>query len=476
MYVLASAQGRGAPVDALLLEAADRLGGLIRTERVGEFLFEAGPDSFLTEKPEAAVLARELGLGASLIGSNDAARQTYILHRNRLRPLPQDWSLFVPSGVWSAILSGLLPVSGLLAIASEPFRFRRAVGNRSADLSVAQFVRRHFGNALLENAAEPLVAGIYGGDAERLSAGSALPRLVALERTYGSLMRGIAQVNVSRTSDEPVFTTVRDGIEQLVQALTGRLKHAPQARMHLGVRATGIERTARLAGEPGANGQSCKYRIWTHNGASFEADAVILALPAFECANVLQTFDAKLAAELQAIPYTPAVIVNLGYPVWPGNLPQGFGFLVPRRAGRRLLACTFVHAKFPFRAPKGGALLRCFLGGARDPGAVETEDEELTSLVLKELREIAGIRAAPSLTRVDRWPRAMPQYVVGHHETLSRIWKSLGSHPGLFLAGNAYSGVGISDSIRTAKAAAEQALQRSIHNSKPEISDSGMES
>jgi protoporphyrinogen/coproporphyrinogen III oxidase len=447
---LASAQENGIDVEPLLLEATDRLGGLIRTERVDDFLIEAGPDSFLTEKPDALALAKELGLDGSLIGSNDAGRRTYIFHRNRLVPLPEGWLLFVPRRASSTITSRLLPVSSLIATLSEGFRLRRFETGKSADESVAAFVRRHFGDGMLENVADPLLAGIYGGDTEQLSVQSVLPRFWSLERRYGSLIRGLAKAKPSGKSPGPIFTTLRCGMEQLVESVVARAADSIRERIHLGIRAAAVE----ARGHPA----SSRYTIRCETGEGFEADSVILALPAYECARLLRTLDPGLAADLEAIPYTPAITVALGYPVRPINLPQGFGFLVPRKAGRRLLACTFVQSKFSFRVPDKGALLRCFLGGARDAGIMQMDDQQLASLVVGELGEMLGVRSTPAFFRVYRFPSAMPQYVVGHEERVSRISSALDRHPGLFLAGNSYSGIGISDSIRTAKSAVEKAV------------------
>jgi protoporphyrinogen/coproporphyrinogen III oxidase len=454
LHGLVSARRNGVAVEPFLLEASDRLGGLIRTERVDGFVVEAGPDSFLTEKPDAIAFAKELGLEASLIGSNDALRRTYIFHRNRLVALPEGWLLFVPPRVGSAITSQLLPVSSLVLTFAEVFRFWRFGRNDSSDESVAAFVRRHFGDGMLGNIVDPLLAGIYGGDPEQLSVRSVLPRFRTLELRYGSLIRGLAKANGPRTASGPIFTTLRNGMDQLVQSVA-RGDNSPAQGVHLGVRAIAIEAHAGL---PEQRCDAGRYAIRCDTGASFQADGIILALPAFECAKLLRTVDERLAADLQAIPYTPAVTVALGYAVQPANLPVGFGFLVPRKAGRRLLACTFVQGKFSFRAPEGAALLRCFLGGARDSSVLQMNDQELISLVLQELRGMLGIRETPAFVRLYRFPLAMPQYLVGHEDRVSRIWAALGRHPGLFLAGNSYSGIGISDSIRLAKAAAEKAL------------------
>lgn len=446
-------------MEPFLIEATGHLGGLIRSERVSEFVVEAGPDSFLTLKAEGITLAKELGLGPALIGSNDSSRRTYILRRNRLVPLPADFHLFVPRRLGSALNSPLLPLFSRLAAACERYRSRSFKRQKRSDEPVSEFVRRHFGAGMVENIAEPLMAGIYGGDVARLSVRSALPGIFAIEQQYGSLIRGVAKTNSTREGAGPVFMTLKEGMKQLVDSLVASLKGPDDGRLRIytGSRASVIEAGSCLTSDS-ARPPATAYAIRTQTGQSMEADAVILALPAFESAKVLHSINPGLASELAAIPYTSAAIVTLGYTTDLAKLPPGFGFLTPAKSGRRVRACTFVHSKFPFRAPEPGALLRCFLGGARDASVVEESDEELTSVVVQELKEVLGIRTLPSFTRVYRWPQAMPQYVVGHEARISRISAALEKQPGVFLAGNAYSGVGLSDCIRTAKEAAERVL------------------
>ncbi len=456
LYALARARREGAPIEPFLIEASPRPGGVIQTERIENFTFECGPDSFLTEKPEAAALAEELGLGGQLTGSNDVRRRTYILHRNRLVPLPEGLVLFIPARVGSVLRSPLLPFSSRLAIVRD--YFRRPVKRRhdTDDEPVAQMVRRHFGAGMLENIAAPLLEGVYGGDSERLSARSVLPRFCALEKQYGSLARGILKSRAQKPASRPLFTTLRGGLDQLVHKLVEKASTEGGAgRMLLGTRVAALEAGASARGP-------IAYSIHCDNGQSVSADALILALPAFECGRVLNGIRPSLATELAAIPYTSAVTVSLAYRLRPASLPEGFGFLVPRTAGCPLLACTFVHDKFPFRAPAESASLRCFLGGARDPEVVELDSEALCSLAIRELRRILGIAEPPLFSTVYRWPRAMPQYVVGHEERVGRIRSEIAKTAGLFLAGSAYSGVGISDCIRSARAAAAQSVEFAV--------------
>jgi oxygen-dependent protoporphyrinogen oxidase len=457
-YTLAKARKHGAPVSEFLLEAGNRLGGVIRTDLVEGFVLEGGPDSFISEKPEAAQLCAELGLGDSLIGSNDDERQTYILHNGTLVPLPEGLMLLVPTRIWPFFSTPLLPLSGKLMVATE--WFVTPTKPRETDESVASFVRRHFGSAMVDNIVEPLLAGVYGGDANSLSVESVLPRFREMEHEYGSLIRGAAAArrqwkkamkgrSRAGQSASSLFMTLEGGLGELVAALQSKLE---PSRIHLGQRVVSIERIEPHWKSP--------YRIRCESGQTYEADSIILALPVHACASFFSFIKEDLAEAFRAVPYSSAITVNLGFdePV-SAALPPGFGFLVPRKEKSRLLACTFVHKKFPHRAPPGKALLRCFLGGTRDPQVFELSNNEIILIVRRELRTILGVDAAPMFTHISRWQSSMAQYTVGHAARIMRINSLIEKYPRLYLAGNAFSGVGLSDCIRTAQVAAKKAIE-----------------
>ena len=458
-YILARARSRGAPVDEFLIEAGDRLGGVVRTERVEGFLVEGGPDSFIAEKPEAAELCKELGLGDQLIGSNDRERKTYILHSGRLVPLPDGLMFLVPTSIWPVMTSSLLSAKSKWGPVAELFSSQPS-NTQSADESVADFIVRHFGKEMLDNIAEPLLAGVYGGDAAALSVASVLPRFRDMERKHGSLVRGALKLKKQRNKSmraagggpkretTPLFMTLKNGLGDLIQALAQRIE---PSRLCFGRRVVAIDRSG-----PERN---ATYRIHCEQDIVYDADAVVLALPAHECARVLSRLDSELADNLRSIPYSSALTVALGFNAGiAGSLPAGFGFLVPCKERRRLLACTFMHKKFSGRTPEGKALLRCFLGGSRDPSVLNFTDAEILSIVRQELCSILKIEAEPLFCRVFRWPAAMAQYTVGHSEKIERVTQQIQKHPQLFLAGNAYSGIGLSDCIRAGKRAADQIL------------------
>ena len=455
-YTLAQARRGGASIEETLFEAGDRLGGVIFTERIDDFLIEAGPDSFLAEKPEAAALCRELGLGDSLMGSNDRERRTYILHRGKLVPLPDGLMLLVPTRLWPMATTPLLPLGDKLAIAAEWFRRPPQSSAAGEDESVASFVERHFGKAMVENIVDPLLAGVYGGDCRRLSIRSVLARFWEMEQKHGSLTRATLRARRERLKKMqneggsagnplPLFMTLREGLGRMVEALAARLDGE---RNRLATRIASIE----VTGE--------RYIIRRSDGAVEEADAVVLAMPAHACARLCSGLSAPLAQLLGEIPYSSSMTVSLAFDAGArAKLPAGFGFLVPRKENRRMLACTFVHGKFNDRVPEGKALVRCFLGGASDPDALQLHDQNVVDLVRQELRSILNFTAEPLFTRVHRWASSMAQYEVGHAARVESIRKSLQALPGLFVAGNAWSGIGISDCVRTGRTAAENAMK-----------------
>ncbi len=441
-YEVSQARRAGAAVEEYLVEARPRLGGALHTEQVEGCLVEAGADSFLTEKPEAAQLCGELGLGGELIGSNDAQRKTYILHRGRLEPLPEGLEFFLPVRVGSVLGTPLLSWGDKLAAGLEVFQ---RSSRRDEDESVAGFVERHFSRGLLENIVDPLLNAVYGGDPAQLSARAVLPRMVEMAARHGSLVRAIRRRAKPRSNQRPpLFTTLRSGLGKLVETLEAQLD---ATRIVCGKRVVTLEKTA--AG----------YQLRLEGTGALDADAVILALPAHESARLAGPLDANLSESLGEIPYSSSLIVALGYEAARlGRLPAGFGFLVPQKEAPRLRACTFVDQKFPHRVSGERVLLRCLYGGTRDEPVVSLSDAEVRKMVTDDLKTILGIAAEPLFIQLYRWPRAVAQYTVGHLERVAEIRSRRAVHPGLFLAGNAFDGIGISDCIRSGRAAARSAV------------------
>jgi protoporphyrinogen/coproporphyrinogen III oxidase len=466
-YELEKARAAGAPVDYTLYEARPRLGGSLASEVVNGAVLERGPDSFLTEKPAAAELCRELGLGAELIPSNDANRKTYIVVRNRLVPLPDGLMFLVPTKLVPTALTGLFSFRTKIRMGLELLHPLRPAGG---DESVAALVERHFGQEAVDRLADPLLSGIYGGDAAQLSAQTVLPRLVDMETKYGSLTRGMLAAHKKmrataknatgpKRATPPIFTALRGGMQKLVDALAARIDPA----------------FVRTATAVKAVSKSTDGWIVEAAGESASFDALIMAAPAWAAGSLLMSTDATLGSELGGIPYSSSITVNLIYDETKiGRLPEGFGFLVPAVEGRSMLACTFAHRKFLGRTPPGKAVFRAFLGGMKRDELMTESDDALIAAVRREMSEILGANVIssavePEHAQVSRWSRAMAQYAVGHKERMQRINARLTELPGLRLAGNAYDGIGVPDCIRLGRRATRElvAANASVPASKP---------
>ena len=458
-FELEKARAAGAEIEYALFEARDRVGGSLASEIVDGAVLERGPDSFLTEKPAAAEFCRELGLGGDLVPSNDAARKTYVVIRNRLVALPDGLMFLVPTKLVPTALSPLFSLSTKMRMGLELLHPPRAKAHEESDESVAALVERHYGAEAVDRLADPLLAGIYGGDAAQLSARTVLPRLVEMESKYGSLTRGMLaahrQMRHSATANgharpggqapqKALFTALRGGMQQLVDAITARLD---ADSIHRSSPAKSVER------DPDG---------WRVDAGGFVRiyDALIMASPAWAAGALLSSVDPELAAELAAIPYSSSITVNLVYDeACLGALPEGFGFLVPPSENRAMLACTFVHRKFLGRTPPGKAVFRAFLGGAKNEALLAEPDAALIAVVRRELREILGERVfgqagEPEHAQLSRWHRAMAQYAVGHKQRMERIAARLAGLPNLHLVGNAYDGIGVPDCIRLGRQAA----------------------
>lgn len=439
----------GFDAEITLLEREPLLGGVIRTERVDGCLIEGGPDSFIAQKPWAMELIREIGLADEVIPSNDERRRTFVLRRGRLRPLPDGVQFLVPTKVGPMLSTRLLSLGAKLRMATEFLQQPRQVDR---DRSVAEFVREHYGPEVNEYFAQPMLAGVYGGEPESLSVNAVLPRFVELERQYGSLSRGM--LAAMRKAPKPnksggLFLTLKGGMQQLTDALAARIRDR--------VRIVHAEATAVVRDDEGGG-----WRVETAGGDPFSADQVILATPAWRSAELLQRTDEDLSRRLAAIPYSSSITAGLLYrrPVFEPPL-DGFGFLVPRAEGKLIAACTWVNTKFDYRAPPDRPLLRAFLAGETAVGRLHTPPEEIVRAVNAELRSIMGFDAQPEQTRVSYWDRAMAQYTVGHSERIEAITERLAGLPGLHIGGNAFEGIGIPDCIRRSKAIVSRILDQS---------------
>jgi oxygen-dependent protoporphyrinogen oxidase len=452
------ARGAGGGVEVLLLEASDRLGGTVRTHRREGFLIEGGPDSFISEKPEALALAKRIGVGHRLVETNERHRRSFVVRGGRLRPTPEGFQLLAPSRMLPFLTTDIFTWRGKARMALDLVLPRRRGANGQDDESLAAFVRRRLGREALERMAQPMVGGIYTADPESLSLRATMPRFLEMERRDRSLILSMWKAGRRAAEDArhgrgasgarySLFLSFDEGTQVLTDAVAARL---PEASVRLNTKVSA------LRPEPGAR----RWTVTTDGGETFNADAVCLALPAYAAARLLRDVDDPLADELEAIPYASTATVNLAYRR--ADVPHpldGFGFVVPFVERRATLACTFSSVKFSGRAPEGHALLRAFVGGALQPEMFELEEDRMVEAVRRDLRDLLGVEAAPLFAHVEKWPRSMAQYHLGHAARVARLRARLCELPTLALCGNAYGGAGLPDCVRAGEAAAESLLK-----------------
>lgn len=431
-----------------LLEREPRLGGKILTVQEDDCIIEGGPDSVLAAKPQTLQLCAELGMADHLIGTNDAQKRTYVYSRGRLHDLPEGLSGLVPSRLSPLMRSSLISPLGKARLLMD---FVLPARREGGDESVASFVGRRLGYETFARLIEPLMGGIYAGDAHQLSLNATFPQLRQLELKHGSLLRGVmhgaSQPMLQTTSDGAQrrigFVSLRGGMGDLIKALTKQLDIDLQC---------GRSVNAVCRAPHGFNLQT--------NAGDINADALIVTTPAYATADLLRDVDETLADAHRAIPHVSTATVSLLYRRAELKRPlHGFGFVVPTIEQRSILASTWASNKFANRAPDDLILIRCFIGRAGQEHLFERADDELVSIARVELKVILCIDAAPLLTKIFRWSRGMPQYHLGHLERVAQIEASVKKQPGLFVAGAAYRGVGIPDCIRSANDAASQTLE-----------------
>ncbi|MBK9144091.1 MAG: protoporphyrinogen oxidase [Candidatus Melainabacteria bacterium] len=438
-------------IELKVFESSDRAGGVIDTFRdESGTVYEGGPDSFFNAKPEALELCRELGLESELIGLSEANRRSLVAHRGRLHPLPEGFVMLAPSRIGPYLDTPLISPLGKARCLMELALPRRLT---PGDESVSDFVVRRFGREMLTNVVEPMVGGIYVGDVERLSARAAIPQFVEMEREHGSVIRALMKSRGNGSTAGArygLFSSLKGGMGRLVDRL---------------VETIGSQRIA-FGKEIGAVfRRDSRWSLLDASGAELGSfDAVIGCLPAQVSASLFSEVDRDLSEALSEIQAASSVVINLVFPA--GSIEskvEGFGFVIPHNEVRSIIACSFTSNKFPERYGEDVHVLRAFLGGVRNEGVVEKSDDDLVALALGDLRDYLGISESPLISRVRRYRKSMPQYLVGHQERVERIERALAGLPGLFLAGSSYRGVGISDCVRSGDAAALEA-SRYIQN------------
>ncbi|MBF8250453.1 MAG: oxygen-dependent protoporphyrinogen oxidase [Deltaproteobacteria bacterium] len=448
LYLKEQAASAGHEIDCLLIEKGSRLGGNILTEKVDGFLIEGGPDCFLSEKPWAAQLCRHLGLGDQIMPTTEENKGTFVLSKGRLHEMPDGLILMVPTKIMPLITTSLFSWLGKLRMGFEIFIPPR---HSKEDETLGSFVRRRLGNEALDKIAEPLVAGVHAGDPETMSMRASFPKFMEMEDEHGSLVKGmLARMKkakeVQRASSGPrptMFMTLKGGLSEMINAIVSRLGSS-SIKLN-----TSVSRVEEKGG---------KYFLTMEAGGAIEADSVIFSTPAYISSWLLVELDNPLSEKLQTIPYVSTATVTLAFKASEAKLPKSFGFVIPRVEERKIMAATFTSRKFAGRCSDEYVMIRCFVGGSKNEYLVALDDKEMVDMVRGELKDIIGLNAEPVLSRVYRWRKAMPQYTIGHLERVRWISERVHQHPGLYLTGSAYNGIGISDSIREGEITAKKCL------------------
>lgn len=433
-----------------VLEASDRIGGVLQTETVDGYMCERSADNFITNVPWAIDLCRRLDV--ELLQTNDQHRQAFVVRKGRLQKLPQGFLIMAPTRLWPMATTPILSILGKLRMCLEYFVPKR---KEETDESLESFAVRRFGRETFERLIQPLVGGIYTADPSQLSLQATMPRFSDMERQYGSLVRAVLRQRKARRSGDhhssggrySMFVAPRDGMQSLVQAMADRLPEGA-VRTHAAVE--------RIEQRPGGG-----WSIWLTGPEVevIEADAVILATPASRSARILAPLDRKLAEQLAQIPHATSAVVSLGYRRdQVGHRLDGFGFVVPLVEQRRILSGSFSSVKYDGRAPDGCVLFRVFVGGACQPELAELPEADLIRLAHDELTDLLDISGQPELTLVSHWRETMPQYHVGHLQLVESIRAGVDQWAGLGLAGNGYEGVGVPHCIHSGEQVAERIL------------------
>ncbi len=448
-------------IDLTLVEGEKRLGGKITTDVSDGVIIEGGPDSFFTLKSYALDLCKELGLGSELLAANPESRGTYILSRGKLSKLPEGTETGAPTRLIPFLQTDLLSFSGKIRTLMDLAIPKR---KESSDESIGSFIGRRFGREFLVKIVEPLYAGIFAGDVYKLSAKAVLPRLVEMESTHGSLIRGMRHAAAVRKnnarfsgkreeakSSSSTFVTLKGGLLQLAERISSSLGDS-SILLNTKVREVSESKSAQ--------GRNQFQVILEGNDGSIEADVVVLSTPAYATSKLLRRLDSAIAFLLDQIQYVSTATVSFAF--CKNEVKEsikGHGFLVPRTEGELITGCTWESSKFPGHAPLDVILARCYLGWFDHEEFAQLDDATLVQKVQEFLNRVAGISAQPILTRIYRWNRALPQYTVGHLDRIASLDLLLNNHRGLFLTGAAFHGVGLPDCIHDGHLTAQKVFE-----------------
>lgn len=456
-------------VEIVLVEKSNHLGGNIRTIKEDGYLIEAGPDSYLSEKPWALALIKRMGIMDKTLTTNHKFQKTYIYSKKKLHPMPEGLILMVPTKIMPMVKTGLISIFGKIRMGMDLILPRGKTGD-DIDESFASFVRRRLGKEAFRKIAEPFIAGVHGGDPERMSMKASFPKFVKMEEDKRSLilamlgrmkefrkMQNMGKAiggdgNAPKRPATSMFMSMKLGMKDLIDELLGRLEG-------IDIRKETLVTDITYLGQSGGNGT---YELAIEGEAPLRADSVIIAAPAYGAATILNSMDSGLAEKLKNIPYTSTSTVSLAFDKSQIGIDlDAFGFVIPSLEGKNIVGSTWTSLKWEGRSPSDDKLLlRCFVGGARHEHLVFKTDEELINIVMDDIKPIMKIEGAPEKSWVFRYKKAMPQYVIGHQKLVSGIEYELAAqYDGLFLTGSAYHGVGISDSVREAEETAKKALK-----------------
>ncbi len=444
--------------EVVLLESSDRVGGVIRSRKEHGCLIECGPDSFITQKPWAVNLCQRIGLTDRIVQTNEDCRRTFVALGGKLHPVPEGFIMLAPTQWWPFVTSSLFSPVGKLRMAMDLILPKRT---SRADESLSDFVLRRLGREALERIAQPMVGGIYTADPDLLSLQATMPRFLELEDHYGSIIKGMLAEQLKRSATPQkrpaesgarysIFVSLDDGLQVLVDKLVSKL---PATAVRCGVSATKVV----PATDQG------RWEVILSGGGSLAADGLVLAMPSYAAAALLSELDDQLSSDLGSIPYASSSVLNLIYDRSDiRHKLDGFGFVVPATEPQSMIACTFSSVKYPGRAPDGKVLIRVFLGGALKPEINDLPEVELLKITRADLAQLLAVSAEPQYSCLSSWPRSMPQYHVGHLSLVERIESRLAAMPVLALAGNAFRGVGIPDSIHSGELAAEGIMKQLV--------------
>lgn len=453
-YRVKKAADEGAPVDFVLFEKDDRLGGKIWSEQTEGFTIDGGPDCYLSEKPWVGQLARELGIDSDIIPSNDEKRKTFIYVKRRMNLLPDGVMMMVPTKFWPFATTRLFTLVGKLRMGMDLFIPKK---KDAGDETLASFVTRRLGKQCLDRLAEPLVGGIHASDPEEMSLKATFPRFIDMEQKYGSCIRGFVAARKNMPKPPPpkpgapkrtFFMSFKDGMQELTDATADA---AGRDKIHTGVGVKAIEKL-----------DDGRYRLTFEDGREpLEVDGVVVATEGWAAARLVAGVDKEMGDILATIPHTSSATVSLAFKQDEVGHPlDAFGFVVPLAEDRKIMASTYSSTKWNYRTKDGYVMIRCFVGGPHGQHFLDQSDEGVIDMVRAEAADILGITAEPVLAKIYRFPKGMPQYTLGHLDRMETLDARQAADPSLALAGGSYRGVGIGDCINSGQKAAERVIER----------------